>query len=237
MKHSSAFYTRTRWSLVAVALLLTSWLAYAADPVIVEDPPNDFFFLFSPIPTRGPDFMDIQRVQVSQVDSDLFLQLKPYGELRRLTTSTPDALGHYSFYVDVDGDANTGTKMRAFPGFGIDAEVDLEYFVGTLSNQLFIGPSLNVEIRPSGPAGPLNMEWNDILNTITFKVSLPQLQEILSKNGATATVNPGAMKWFVLTSWALIPPGCFPPPPVAPPFCIVVPVGDIVPNEAYKPNP
>jgi hypothetical protein len=181
--------------------------------------------------------MDIQQVVVNQIESELLFQFKPYGQLRRLTTASPDALGNYSFYVDVDGNAETGHKIKAFPGFGIDAQIELEYFPGTFFNQMYVGPSLNVEIRPSGPAGPINMELNDILDTVTFRINAPQLQDLLSKNGSTASLKPGAMKWFLLTSWAPIPPGCFPPPPALPPFCVVVPVGDIVPNEAYKPNP
>jgi hypothetical protein len=229
--------SRTRWSLVVALLLVTGGLAYAADPITVEDGPNDFFFLFTPIPTRGPDFMDLQRVVVNVVENELIFQLKPYGQLRRLTTASPDALGSYSFYVDVDANAETGTKLRAFPGYGVDVQVELEYLPGTFFHQLNVGPDLSVEVRPSGPAGPLNLEFNDILDTITFRVNAPQLQDILTKNGSTAMVNPAAMKWFVLTTWALILPGCFPPPPVLPPFCVVVPIGDIVPNEAYKPNP
>jgi hypothetical protein len=235
MPYPNSLPTRTRWSLTAISLLLVSLLAYGADPVTLEDPPNDFFFLFTPLPSRGPDYMDVQRVNVDQSETELIFQLKPYGQLRRLTTSSPEALGSYSFFVDVDGDVNTGTLLRAFPGFGLDVQVELDYFVGTLSHQLKVGLGFTVEIRPSGPAGPINLEFNDLIDTITFKVSAPQLQQILASNGSTATVNPQAMKWFVLTSWAPIPPGCFPPPPVLPPICVVVPVGDIVPNEVYKP--
>ncbi len=228
--------TRTRWSLVIASLLITSVLAYAADPITVEDGRNDFYYLYTAIPTRGPDFMDIERVKVSQVENEFVFQLKPYGQLRRLTTASPDGLGNYSFYVDVDGDANTGHKIKAFPGYGIDAQVELAYFFGSFFNQLHVGPSLNVEVRPSGPAGPLNMEFNDLLDTITFRVNAAQLQELLSKNGSTASVKADTMKWFVLTSWAIVAPGCFPAPPALPPFCVVVPSGDIAPNEAYKPN-
>jgi hypothetical protein len=218
------------------SVLITSVLAYAADPVTVEDRRNDFYYLFTAIPTLGPDFMDLERVTVSQVENEFVFQLKPHGQLRRLTTASPDGLGNYSFYLDVDGDANTGHKMKAFPGFGIDAQVELEYVFGSFFNQLHVGAGLTVEVRPSGPAGPLNMEFNDILDTITFRVKAAQLQDLLGKNGSTASVKPESMKWFVLTSWALVPPGCFPTPPTPLPFCVVVPVGDIVPNEAYKPN-